>query len=86
MPTPINTEQVVAVLKSAGLDSEVRTRRTNRAGFRVREWFGSGVVEIGISSDTMTAEQWQAAMTALQDAGYTFTYRDDAGMGARVTL
>ena len=77
-----NTEQVVAVLKAAGLVAAISTRRTRRTGFRVRQFTG---YEVGISSDDMTAEQWSAGMSALEAAGFAFTYRSDAGMGARVT-
>jgi hypothetical protein len=78
----MTTESVVAVLVAAGLAAEVQTRRTRRAGFRVRQ---CGRDEVGVSSDTMTADQWAAAMRALEVAGYVFTYRSDPGMGARVT-
>lgn len=78
----MNTEQVVAVLKSAGLNSEIDTRRTTRVGFCVRQF---GAQDVGVTSNTLSAEQWQAAMRALEVAGYAFTYRYDEGMGARVT-
>jgi arylamine N-acetyltransferase len=77
----LNTEQVVATLKAAGLDAAIENRRMRRAGFRVRQF---SATEIGVSSDTMTLAQWTVAMVALEVAGFTFTYRTDAGMGARV--
>lgn len=77
----LNTEQVVAVLKAAGLVAELNTLRTQRPGFRVRQF---SAAEVGVSSDTMTAESWALAMRALEAAGYAFTYRSDPGMGARV--
>jgi hypothetical protein len=83
MSKRINTEQVVAVLGGAGLVAAVDTRRTRRAGYSVRQF---NRAEVGVCSTDMTAEQWSTAMSALERAGFEFTYRNDQGMGARVRL
>ena len=77
-----NTEQVVAVLRSAGLQAAIQTKRVTRPGFAVRQFSRT---EIGVSSCAMSPAEWLTAMGALEGAGYVFTYRCDAGMGARVT-
>jgi len=78
---PLDTEAVVAVLWSAGLVAEIDTRRTKRAGFKVRKFSRS---EVGVLGDSLTPEQWLTAVSALEAAGLNITYRSDEGRAARV--
>ncbi len=85
--TNLTTARVVAILRAAGLVAA----QDGRPGFTVRR-IGRTLAatqrriapEIGVASNTLTAEAWSVAMGALTAAGLDFTYRCDAGMGARV--
>lgn len=77
----MNTEQVVAILRAAGLQAETRTRRNYRPGFRVHQ-FSRSVV--GLDGASMTDAEWAIAMSALVAAGLIFPYRSDQGRGCQI--
>jgi len=81
MNAALNTEEIVAILKSAGLQAEIDTRRTKRSGFRVRKM---SLVQVGLDGTSMTPGEWAQAMNALTAAGLTFHYRSDEGRGCSV--
>ncbi len=78
----MNTEQVVAILRAAGLEAEISTRRHKRPGFRVRQMSRKVV---GLDGTTMTESAWSTAMQALEAFGVDFPYRSDQGRGCQIT-
>ncbi|WP_460921583.1 hypothetical protein, partial [Staphylococcus aureus] len=79
-----STARVVSILRAAGLVAA----SSGRPGFAVRQVRSMGrprrLLEIGVTSNNLTAEAWSVAMRALGDAGLLFSYRCDRGLGARV--
>lgn len=70
---PVTTAQIVAVLKTAGLSAAILTKRERRSGFSVRKINKSAVSVQWLDWESRgdRAEQFDRALAALQNEGYT---------------
>lgn len=66
----INTAQVVAVLKKAGMVCAINSRDQRRAGYKVRKVRPSGIVGISFDASTTPLLDSAHARAALGRAGF----------------